>query len=107
MNISVRDYLKQYPDFGLDLLTPAGLVKIPPRLGQELLAPSGGRMTFYICGSKDKVFASALLEQYICKIIRYRNDPWRVFILVNPPGEMSCKKTSSDALYEQASFLKD
>lgn len=104
MNITVRDYLKQYPDSRLDLLTPAGLIKIPPRLGQELLTPGGDRIKFYICGPKDKVLASDLLEQCICKIVRYRNDPWRVFMLVNPPGEMSGEKTSSDVLYEQASF---
>lgn len=102
MNITVRDYLKQYPDSGLDLLTPAGLVRIPPRLGQELLSPGGAKMKFNVCGTKEKVIASALLEQCICKIVSYRNDPWRMFMLVNPPGKM----TSSEELYEQASLFE-
>lgn len=101
MMITVRDYLKQYPDLGLDLLTPAGLVKIPPRLGRELLALGGDTMKFYICGSKDRVLASALLEQCICKIVRYHNDPWRVFMLTN------ARSGKTDALFEQMSFLPD
>lgn len=102
MNITVRDYLNQYPDSGLDLLTPAGLVSIPPHLGQELLSPCGAKMKFCVCGTKEKVVASALLEQCICKIVRYSNDPWRMFMLVNPPGEMP----SSEVLYEQASLFE-
>ena len=39
MLATVRDYLNQYPDTGIDLLTPAGLVKIPPRQGRDLLSP--------------------------------------------------------------------
>ena len=32
MFATVREYLNQYPDTGIDLLTPVGLVKIPPPL---------------------------------------------------------------------------
>ncbi len=102
MIITVRDYLKQYPDLGLDLLTPSGLVKIPPRLGRELLSPGGDKMKFHVCGTQEKVFASEVLEQQISKIVRYRCNLWNVFMLVNPPGEMP----SSEALYEQASFFE-
>lgn len=101
MNITVRDYLKQYPDLGLDLLTPAGLVRIPPLLGQELLSPGGDRMKFYICGTRQKVFASDLLGQQISKIVRYRHNLWSVFILTNAGS------SKADALFEQMSFLPD
>lgn len=105
MNITVHDYLKQYPDTGLDLLTPAGLVSIPPRIGRDLLSPGGGRMKFAVNGTNEKVPASDLLEQRICKIVRYRNDPWRVFMLTNLPSDAAGKLYHPELLYEQMSFL--
>ena len=107
MNITVRDFLKQYPDSGLDLLTPAGLVNIPPRTGRELLSPGGNKMKFFVCGTREKVSAADLLEQQICKIVKYRNDPWRVFMLVNPPERMAHRRPSAEVVYEQTSFLNE
>ncbi len=101
MIITVRDYLKQYPDLGLDLLTPAGLVKIPPRLGRELLAPGGAKMKLHVCGTKEKIFASELLTQQISKIVRYRRNLWSVFMLTNAGS------SNADALFDQMSFLSD
>lgn len=107
MYATVKDYLNQYPDTGLDLLTPVGLVKIPPRIGRELLAPGGGRMKFPVCGANTKVTASDLLEQHICKIVSYRGDPWRVFMLTNLPSALSRNTYRPEQLYEQTSFLPE
>ena len=107
MYATVKDYLNQYPDTGLDLLTPVGLVKIPPRTGRELLAPGGGRMKFPVCGANTKVIASDLLEQHICKIVSYRGDPWRVFMLTNLPSALSGNKYRPEQIYEQTSFLSE
>lgn len=107
MYATVKDYLNQYPDTGLDLLTPVGLVKIPPRIGRELLAPGGERMKFPVCGANTKVTASDLLEQHICKIVSYRGDPWRVFMLTNLPSVLSRNTCRSEQLYEQTSFLPE
>ena len=107
MYATVKDYLNQYPDTGLDLLTPVGLVKIPPRTGRELLAPGGGRMKFPVCGANTKVAASDLLEQHICKIVSYRGDPWRVFMLTNLPSALSRSKYRPEQIYEQTSFLSE
>ncbi len=105
MIITVRDYLKQYPDLGLDLLMPAGLVKIPPQLGRELLAPGGAKMKLHVSGTKEKVFASEVLEQQISKIVRYRRNLWSVFMLTNV--ESGTPASKADALFEQMSFLSD
>lgn len=107
MYATVKDYLNQYPDTGLDLLTPVGLVKIPPRTGRELLAPDGGRMKFPVCGANTKVIGSDLLEQHICKIVSYRGDPWRVFMLTNLPSALSRNKYRPEQIYEQTSFLSE
>ncbi len=107
MFATVRDYLNQYPDTGIDLLPPVGLVKIPPRSGRDLLSASGGRMRFAVCGANTKVTASDLLEQHICKIVSYRGDPWRVFMLTNLPSALSRNTYHPDLLYEQTSFLTE
>lgn len=107
MFATVRDYLNQYPDTGLDLLTPVGLVKIPPRSGRDLLSPGGGKMKFAVCGANTNVAASDLLEQHICKIVSYRGDPWRVFMLTNLPSALSRNTYRPDLLYEQTSFLTE
>ena len=107
MYATVREYLNQYPDTGIDLLTPVGLVKIPPRSGRDLLSPGGGKMKFAVCGANTKVAASDLLEQHICKIVSYRGDPWRVFMLTNLPSALSRNRYLPEQLYEQTSFLPE
>jgi len=107
MFATVRDYLNQYPDTGIDLLTPAGLVKIPPRQGRDLLSPGGGKQRFTVCGSNVKIPASDLLEQHICKIVSYRGDPWRVFMLTNLPSALTRNNYHPELLYEQTSFLSE
>ncbi len=105
MYATVKDYLNQYPDIGIDLMTPVGLVKIPPRMGRDLVGPGGEKMKFSVCGTKTKVTASDLLDQYICRIISYRNDPWRVFMLTNLPSALSENLFHPERFYEQTSFL--
>ena len=107
MFVTVRDYLSQYPDIGIDLLTPAGLVSIPSRQGQELLSPGGGKRRFSVSGSNTKILASDLLEQRICKIVRYDRDPWRVFMLTDLPSALVRKNYHPELIFEQISFLSE
>lgn len=64
-------------------------------------------MKFAVCGANTKVAASDLLEQHICKIVIYRGDPWRVFMLTNLPSALSRNTYRPEQLYEQTSFLSE
>lgn len=103
MFTTIHDYLYQYPDVGLDLLTPAGMVQIMPKEGHDLLSPAARYRKLPVIGTNNKVIVSDLLHQRICKIIRYPQDPWRVFIVTDLPAVTASGIPSS--FYEQTSFL--
>ena len=107
MFATIRDYLMQYPDMGLNILMPMGFVQIPPRTGRDLLSKGGDRLKFKVAGTGATILAADLLKQRICRISSVRGDYWRVFVITELPSTIALKQNSASAMFEQTTFMKE
>lgn len=85
VNSTVKEFIKEFPDATLDLMTPGGYVYITPELGRSLL--NGGTISPHL-GSKDthyEVPAEEILSQKIHFINQDKNDPACFHILTEAP----------------------
>lgn len=107
MFATVRDYLVQYPDMGLNILMPMGFVQIPPRMGRELLSQGGERIRFKVAGTGAAITAGDLLKQRICRVSSVRGDYWRVFLVTELASAISKDRNSTGLTFEQTTFLNE
>ena len=105
MRITTKDFLRHHPDATLDILTPSGLISLQPWQAQRLLAPNGSNIRLRVCGTKETVIASDILNHIVFRIVQYRyprNNHY--FLLTNPPDKADKLKYHPAISYEQLTF---
>ena len=105
MRITTKDFLRHHPDATLDILTPSGLISLQPWQAQRLLAPNGSNIRLRVCGTKEIVIASDILNHIVFRIVQYRyprNNHY--FRVTKPPGKAEELKYHPASSYEQLTF---
>lgn len=101
MFITIKDFLRNHPDAELDLMTTRGMILLQPWQVRKLLEKDGSKTRLRVCGTKEVVIASAILDHIVCKIVRYKNNYRHFFLLTHSAEELAKKGIQPHIEYEQ------